>query len=423
MPSKTLLLTFAVANLGILWQWFLKDIVFVTYGVSRVIEPLSSFPYTCRRITDHNLAACEDAWLDESSRQLFMACSNSLGRKAWTPCTGHLAAERRSQHDHVVAMNIDTPHPQDSAGFDYRLLDLGDYENSLGDPSISMVGMTGSRRPDGSLSLYFVNAQPTFNVTPSLLADQTTTGANFTIESFTLTDPTTSSTLKHQHTFYNPDLLTTPNRPAARPDGTLYISNDHGPHRVGLHHALSPVIRTGTIVHCAPPTRPGAHAECTTVGGSHAFPNGLHYSARHSELYVPSSITGKITVYRPNDGSGSVSNSTLTRVTDIATSYPLDNISEDNDGDLWVAGFPKLNEFMDLYKPSTPIDGRGAPSVAMRVRRKGAAKTEEWDVEKIIEDASSEALPGTTTVVRDAKTGRLFFVGVISPWIAVCEPK
>ena len=294
--------------------------------------------------------------------------------------------------------------------------------------------MAGARHSDGSVHLYFVNAAPTYDETTESLAQQSVTGANGTIEAFNLPDPATSDTLKHLHTFYHRDLITTPNRPAPLPDGTIYITNDHGPHRAGLGHALSPVIRTGTIVHCAPPTVPGAQSTCTPVGGKHAFPNGLHYSTQHNELYVPSSVTGQITVYAPPPHN-TVANSTLTRVADVPVGYPLDNISEDDGtGDLWVAGFPKLSEMMDLFKPATPIDGRGAPTASFRVRRtksdskddgdgaKGQGKAE-WEVHKVVEDANAEILPTATTVVRDGKTGRLFFVGVVSPWIAVCEPK
>lgn len=421
MPSKRVLLGFTVANLGILWQWQLKDIIYNTFGVSRVLEPLDDFPYTCRRINDHNLAACEDAWLDESSRTLFLACSNALGRKAWNPNIAHFAAERRSQHDHIVAMSIDSPSASEPASYDYNLLDLGTFTNALGDPAINLVGMSGVRTPSGDLNLYFINAAPTYNATTALLAPQAVTGANATIEAFTL--PSGSTTLKHLHTFYDPNHITTPNRPAALPDGSIYLTNDHGPHKVGLSHVLSPVIRNGNIAHCLPPSSPGGRANCHHVGGEHAFPNGLTYSSKHNLVFVPSSVTGQVTVYEPNTpASGNASESTLTRLADIPTTYPLDNISEDANGDLYIAGFPKLNQMMEHTKVSTPIDGTSAPSVVLRLKHKQGGGKGEWEVSKALEDGLAQTLPAATTVVRDAKTGRLFVVGVVSPWITVCEP-
>ena len=77
--------------------------------------------------------------------------------------------------------------------------------------------------------------------------------------------------------------------------------------------------------------------------------------------------------------------------------------------------------------------GPTGPSAVSRLR-----KTEtEYQIEKVVEDKYGEVLPGTTTAVHDAKSGRLFLssvcfaevvsilliliTGVISPFITVCE--
>ena len=54
-------------------------------GLFQASEPLSSFPYTCRRIEDERLRACEDMWLSERSRRLFLSCSDALSKKEWCP--------------------------------------------------------------------------------------------------------------------------------------------------------------------------------------------------------------------------------------------------------------------------------------------------------------------------------------------------
>lgn len=433
---RTLLAALAVANIAVFYQYFLKWLIFDVNGVSRVMQPLSDFPYNCRRINDHNLAACEDAWIDEKSRQIFLACSNVLGRKAWNPNIGHWAAERRSRTDHVVAMSLDTPNPQDSGSFDYRVLSLGDYTNHFDEPELSLVGMSGVTQRDGTVHLYFVNAAPTYNVTSNSIAQQDVTGANATIEAFSLAPQ--GDTLKHLHTFYNPSHLHTPNRPAPRPDGSIYFTNDHGPHKAGLNMALSPLLGTGTIAHCLPPTKRGAQSECVTVGGKHRFPNGLHYSVRDDLLYVPTSGGADIVVYRPSlpatpqtkaaSPLKTLQGSALTKIATIPCGYPLDNISEDADGNLLVAAFPKVSAMMDLAKFSTPIDGRGAPTLTLKITKDPAKmhlpkEQWAWKVEKLVEDDTAEKLPTATTTVRDAKTGRLFVVGINSPWIAVCEPQ
>jgi len=80
--------TFPIVLLGLaaLYQYLIRDLVFNTVGLGRHPQPISDFPYKCRRIeNDPAIQACEDMWLDESSRQLFLACSDPLSRKYWMP--------------------------------------------------------------------------------------------------------------------------------------------------------------------------------------------------------------------------------------------------------------------------------------------------------------------------------------------------
>jgi len=70
---------------AVLYQTLLKTVIFTAAGVGRHVQPISDFPYDCRRITDPRLQACEDMWLSENTRQLFLACSESSARAAWMP--------------------------------------------------------------------------------------------------------------------------------------------------------------------------------------------------------------------------------------------------------------------------------------------------------------------------------------------------
>jgi hypothetical protein len=70
---------------ALLWPVILRDIIVISGGFGRKLQPLSDFPYQCRRISGPCLQACEDMWLSERTRQLFLACSTSLGRKEWMP--------------------------------------------------------------------------------------------------------------------------------------------------------------------------------------------------------------------------------------------------------------------------------------------------------------------------------------------------
>lgn len=73
------------AFVAVLFQIYLKDFVWLGLGIGRVTQPLSDFPYTCRKIVDPRMEACEDMWLSESTRQLFLACSDPMARSQWMP--------------------------------------------------------------------------------------------------------------------------------------------------------------------------------------------------------------------------------------------------------------------------------------------------------------------------------------------------
>lgn len=95
----------------------------------------------------------------------------------------------------------------------------------------------------------------------------------------------------------------------------------------------------------------------------------------------------------------------LEKTEDIAIDYSLDNLSVDGKGDLYVAAFPKPLEifkaFLDPFNAKTP-------STVLRIW-KGEDGRHQW--EKVLEDAEGTTLPGSTTAVHDAKTGRLFLSG------------
>lgn len=74
-----------VAALAVVFQLYLKDPIWLGLGIGKVFQPLSDFPYTCRKIVHPEMEACEDMWLSESTRQLFLTCSDPLSRNEWMP--------------------------------------------------------------------------------------------------------------------------------------------------------------------------------------------------------------------------------------------------------------------------------------------------------------------------------------------------
>ena len=115
-------------------------------------------------------------------------------------------------------------------------------------------------------------------------------------------------------------------------------------------------------------------------------------------IYVPSAAIGRIVVYAIQPDK------TLHKVDQIKHDYPVDNLFQDSNGDIWLPSFPKAGPMMASF--DDPF-GPSPPSAVWRVRKVNG----KYESEKIIEDAHGEALPGTTTAIHDVKTGRLFMSG------------
>ncbi|RBQ82113.1 hypothetical protein VDGD_03638 [Verticillium dahliae] len=221
-----------VAILATLFQVFLKDAVWMGLGIGKTIQPLSDFPYTCRRIEDPRLEACEDMWLSETTRQLFLACSDSDSRSKWIPNGGKYDPSGQSQRDAIVALDLGLPHLDASS---VRVLRTEGYTGTAGDRLLNLVGFTGfesTEQGEETITLFAVNNRPPIdprtgkpNISPGQI------GANSTIEVFETGAGATS--MKHIRTYAN-DAVATPNRVAALARDLFYFTNDHGQDKVGI---------------------------------------------------------------------------------------------------------------------------------------------------------------------------------------------
>lgn len=102
---------------------------------------------------------------------------------------------------------------------------------------------------------------------------------------------------------------------------------------------------------------------------------------------------------------------------------PLDNLSIDDNGDVFVAGFPKIWEL--VYASGRPRE-RDVGSSVWRIRRRGMKEEGEegkmeWEVEKVLEDREGKFVSGATVAVHNVRTGRLFMGGIMAPFVTVCE--
>lgn len=134
-------------------------------------------------------------------------------------------------------------------------------------------------------------------------------------------------------------------------------------------------------------------------------------------------MTGEIWVFKLSPLGHSPRN--LTLLTSMHVGQPMDNLEVDANGAIWAAAFPKVRKLLqgfDAPRSRTPpsaafkIEPRGLPAATAHAQTVPA-----YHVTKVLEDRDADMLPGSTTVLHDAKTGRLFFGGVFSPFVTVCE--
>ena len=100
-----------VVGLAIVLQFLplrnIFSLVRLGFAIGKNIQPVTDFPYQCRRLEDPRLQACEDMWLSQTTRQLYLACSDPLGRKQWFPTYVHtIAASYLFQTEKVIVSNI-----------------------------------------------------------------------------------------------------------------------------------------------------------------------------------------------------------------------------------------------------------------------------------------------------------------------------
>jgi arylesterase/paraoxonase len=145
-------------------------------------------------------------------------------------------------------------------------------------------------------------------------------------------------------------------------------------------------------------------------------------------IYVAQSATGDVQVSELQPGS-----SNLKLLDTIKIPHPVDNLSEDSNGDIFVASFPQLHKF--LKSTDSPFDVL-PPTTAWRIRKE---KSGGHQVDKVLEDDGS-TLPGATVIVHDPQTGRMFLggkftadirclnmltqcLGAFAPFVSICEPQ
>lgn len=299
----------------------------------------------------------------------------------------------RSEKDAIIAMQIDEPV---GGSFAYRTLQTPGFAGTAGDGLLSIVGISGVDVPvegENTVELFLVNHRPSVDTeTRAVSKDQSTTGGNATIEHFAIRGSRAEEMMYLQT--WADDAIATPNRPAAAGNGGFYVTNSHGRYKTGVASQLGALLGTGDVAFCSP------GKGCRRVSSGHKGPNGM--ARREGLVYVPNMLRGNVQVFNITEDGG------LQEVEDIHVGYAIDNLSVDAKGDVYAAAFPAMADMRRAF--GDPLNARPS-ATALRIR-KGEDGMHTW--EKALEDGDGGVFAGATTVVHDAKTGRLFLSGKLS---------
>lgn len=233
---------FAVLAIAVAFQLgFLNGVVSsvqLFFGIGKTLQPLSDFPYQCRRLRDPRLESCEDMWVSEQRRELYLACSDSTARLHWFPTMDHFNLAGRSQKDAMVVIDLDQPELA-SGEVKFRELKLQGFDGHAGDGLLDLLGFTGTVLEDGRVRFLMVNLKPSVDpVTGTYAQDQVAVGANSTVEIFETTAD--GQSLEYIRTITSPHIAT-PNRVARFGEEGFYVVNDHGKAKSGQVSLSRPI--------------------------------------------------------------------------------------------------------------------------------------------------------------------------------------
>ena len=283
----------------------------------------------------------------------------------------------------ISALRIDE---LDSGG-DYPVskLRLIDYQGQL-----DLTGFDVERREDGKLRFWLANHRPAVDGTRRFL-DARSEGQNSTVEVFELQKGELK--MKHVKTVLHP-AVHSPNKIAWTGEDAFVASNDRS-HKAGLWRDLEFLWGGGSIAVCS-------SSDCRTGAASgFMMPNGL-IRGHDGLIYVPSSARDDLKVLKLEPSSFK-----LTERARIALGMPVDNLNVDANGNVWATGIPKALKFVKALKdPSIP-----SPTTIFRIRKKKTTETDEFEVQKVVEDGDGRVVSGASVTVHDTKTGRLFIGG------------
>ncbi|KAJ1039249.1 hypothetical protein NDA10_001689 [Ustilago hordei] len=367
MPRLLTYLGIPIA-LGVLAVQFLSGPGTKSHDVFGLGRPLNFTTHTCTSIPE--LEACEDMWLHRPSGLLYLACSDIKGRMAWTPAIDALDVSGRPNTDYVAILDTKATGPIASR---ITTVKPTSYTGTLNLHGISVYEIPAkSAELKPTLRIFLNNHRPPIDPVTKTVLDATKMGANSTFELFetTLGD----GRMRHIRTYIG-EAIRTPNRPAAVGPDSFVFTNDHKT-KTGLGRKLDFLL----------PPKSHKHA---------------------NRFYVPASAAPAIRVFELQ------SDNTLTLIDVIHIGYPSDNLTVDEDDNIYAACFPNVPKL--LAKFADPYDKK-SPSTVLKISANTGNDRfygKKWNVEKMFEDDGT-GMSGATTALWDKEKGGLWLGGVAS---------
>ncbi|KAF9462475.1 hypothetical protein BDZ94DRAFT_1261459 [Collybia nuda] len=384
------LFTISVVLLSILvgiYQFSIKPKLDV-FGVGRAVEPVG----TRECVTVPDVQACEKIVLHQPTGILYLACSTPSSRTHWVPSMDQLNATGASFSDYVATYN-----PKNKR---ITRLEISNY-NSYRGLSLHGMDVVPSSSNSKELFVYLINHRA-----PLGGREAPKVGADTSIEIFKTS--TGSPKLVHQATIED-SLLISPNDVVGSPDGkSLYFTNDIGK-KTGIARSLLEFWKpSSSIVYCD--IERGCKYSASNMLGNNGITKG-----KNDTFYVANARAGQLRVMEVQ------ADNTLVLTDVISTDRPIDNVSVDEDGVVWAAGFPKTFAMLEYMRNLAIPPPSSALKFAINTGP-AAFYGEKFKVEKAFEDDGA-LVPGATTVVHDSLRGLLFFHGICAPWLTVCQYK
>ncbi|EHK96579.1 putative Serum paraoxonase/arylesterase 2 [Glarea lozoyensis 74030] len=363
-----------VVSVGVLYQFLIKYLVFDVLGVGRETFSIESYGHLkCEKV--------EELGIEGYSRS----------REQWLPAfdpqsplsVDHLNATGRGLVDRIAVLDT-----RGSGRLASRIkwLSIENFSGIKGDGTLNLHGLD-IRADDNTdvLRILLVNHRPPIDPITGEFLDAAKHGANSTVEQFQTEIGT--ETMRHVRTYHH-DLIQTPNRVAWVSDHSFVFTNDHT-HKHGFRRGLEAILGGGNVGYCD-------RRSCHIAYDSEFWgPNGL-VRGKDGLIYVPNVIGSNVQVFALTETHH------LRKLHTLKT-LPIDNLSVDQNGDIFGAAFPQVYKWI---QSSSDAFGVHPPSAVVKISRAGKVHgravdvdrtVDDYTVEKIFEDDSG-VLPGSTII-------------------------